>query len=152
MVNERIIQFVCLFIAVLIATLYLNSLKNKPKEIEIKGIENIVIYLNNEKNNLILVNNDTVKELINILPIESQITKEEMYLSLELDRELSSNDKVTKVEKGDVVLFKNKTSSPGNKYIPVSSLSSDSQHAPLQSFPQSTVSGVVSSKNLYMLL
>lgn len=109
MVNERIIQFVCLFIAVLIATLYLNSLKNKPKEIEIKGIENIVIYLNNEKNNLILVNNDTVKELINILPIESQITKEEMYLSLELDRELSSNDKVTKVEKGDVVLFKNKT-------------------------------------------
>ena len=32
-----------------------------------------------------------------------------MYLSLELDRELSSNDKVTKVEKGDVVLFKNKT-------------------------------------------
>lgn len=109
MVNERIIQFVCLFIAVLIATLYLNSLKNKPKEIEIKGIENIVIYLNNEKNNLILSNNDTVKELINILPIESQITKEEMYLSLELDRELSSNDKVTKVEKGDVVLFKNKT-------------------------------------------
>ena len=107
--NERIIQFVCLFIAVLIATLYLNSLKNKPKEIEIKGIENIVIYLNNEKNNLILSNNDTVKELINILPIESQITKEEMYLSLELDRELSSNDKVTKVEKGDVVLFKNKT-------------------------------------------
>lgn len=109
MVNERIIQFVCLFIAVLIATLYLNSLKNKPKEIEIKGIENVVIYLNSEKNNLILVNNDTVKELINILPIESQITKEEMYLSLELDRELSSNDKVTKVEKGDVVLFKNKT-------------------------------------------
>lgn len=109
MVNERIIQFVCLFIAVLIATLYLNSLKNKPKEIEIKGIENIVIYLNNEKNNLILVNNDTVKELINILPIESKIKKEEMYLSLELDRELSSNDKVTKVEKGDVVLFKNKT-------------------------------------------
>ena len=109
MVNERIIQFVCLFIAVLIATLYLNSLKNKPKEIEIKGIENIVIYLNNEKNNLILSNNDTVKELINVLPIESQITKEEMYLSLELDRELSSNDKVTKVEKGDVVLFKNKT-------------------------------------------
>lgn len=109
MVNERIIQFVCLFIAVLIATLYLNSLKNKPKEIEIKGIENIVIYLNNEKNNLILSNNDTVKELINILPIESQITKEEMYLSLELDGELSSNDKVTKVEKGDVVLFKNKT-------------------------------------------
>ena len=109
MVNERIIQFVCLFIAVLIATLYLNSLENKPKEIEIKGIENIVIYLNNEKNNLILSNNDTVKELINILPIESQITKEEMYLSLELDRELSSNDKVTKVEKGDVVLFKNKT-------------------------------------------
>ena len=107
--NERIIQFVCLFIAVLIATLYLNSLKNKPKEIEIKGIENIVIYLNNEKNNLILSNNDTVKELINVLPIESQITKEEMYLSLELDRELSSNDKVTKVEKGDVVLFKNKT-------------------------------------------
>lgn len=107
--NERIIQFVCLFIAVLIATLYLNSLKNKPKEIEIKGIENVVIYLNSEKNNLILVNNDTVKELINILPIESQITKEEMYLSLELDRELSSNDKVTKVEKGDVVLFKNKT-------------------------------------------
>lgn len=109
MVNERIIQFVCLFIAVLIATLYLNSLKNKPKEIEIKGIENIVIYLNNEKNNLILSNNDTVKELINILPIESKIKKEEMYLSLELDRELSSNDKVTKVEKGDVVLFKNKT-------------------------------------------
>ena len=109
MVNERIIQFVCLFIAVLIATLYLNSLKNKPKEIEIKGIENVVLYLNSEKNNLILVNNDTVKELINILPIESQITKEEMYLSLELDRELSSNDKVTKVEKGDVVLFKNKT-------------------------------------------
>lgn len=109
MVNERIIQFVCLFIAVLIATLYLNSLKNKPKEIEIKGIENIVIYLNNEKNNLILSNNDTVKELINILPIESKITKEEMYLSLDLDRELSSNDKVTKVEKGDVVLFKNKT-------------------------------------------
>ena len=36
MVNERIIQFVCLFIAVLIATLYLNSLKNKPKEIENK--------------------------------------------------------------------------------------------------------------------
>lgn len=107
--NERIIQFVCLFIAVLIATLYLNSLKNKPKEIEIKGIENIVIYLNNEKNNLILSNNDTVKELINILPIESKIKKEEMYLSLELDRELSSNDKVTKVEKGDVVLFKNKT-------------------------------------------
>lgn len=109
MVNERIIQFVCLFIAVLIATLYLNSLKNKPKEIEIKGIENIVIYLNNEKNNLILSNNNTVKELINILPIESKIKKEEMYLSLELDRELSSNDKVTKVEKGDVVLFKNKT-------------------------------------------
>lgn len=109
MVNERIIQFVCLFIAVLIATLYLNSLKNKPKEIEIKGIENIVIYLNNEKNNLILSNNDTVKELINILPIESKIKKEEMYLSLKLDRELSSNDKVTKVEKGDVVLFKNKT-------------------------------------------
>lgn len=109
MVNERIIQFVCLFIAVLIATLYLNSLKNKPKEIEIKGIENIVIYLNNEKNNLILSNNDTVKELINILPIESKIKKEEMYLSLELDRELSSNDRVTKVEKGDVVLFKNKT-------------------------------------------
>lgn len=109
MVNERIIQFVCLFIAVLIATLYLNSLKNKPKEIEIKGIENIVIYLNNEKNNLILSNNDTVKELINILPIESKIKKEEMYLSLDLDRELSSNDKVTKVEKGDVVLFKNKT-------------------------------------------
>lgn len=107
--NERIIQFVCLFIAVLIATLYLNSLKNKPKEIEIKGIENIVIYLNNEKNNLILSNNDTVKELINILPIESKIKKEEMYLSLELDRELSSNDKVTKVEKGDVVLFKDKT-------------------------------------------
>ena len=109
MVNERIIQFVCLFIAVLIATLYLNSLKNKPKEIEIKGIENVVIYLNSEKNNLILVNNDTVKELINILPIESKIKKEEMNLSLELDRELSSNDKVTKVEKGDVVLFKNKT-------------------------------------------
>ena len=109
MVNERIIQFVCLFIAVLIATLYLNSLKNKPKEIEIKGIENVVIYLNSEKNNLILSYNDTVKELINILPIESKIKKEEMYLSLELDRELSSNDKVTKVEKGDVVLFKNKT-------------------------------------------
>lgn len=107
--NERIIQFVCLFIAVLIATLYLNSLKNKPKEIEIKGIENVVIYLNSEKNNLILSYNDTVKELINILPIESKIKKEEMYLSLKLDRELSSNDKVTKVEKGDVVLFKNKT-------------------------------------------
>ena len=107
--NERIIQFVCLFIAVLIATLYLNSLKNKPKEIEIKGIENVVIYLNSEKNNLILSYNDTVKELINILPIESKIKKEEMYLSLELDRELSSNDKVMKVEKGDVVLFKNKT-------------------------------------------
>ena len=107
--NERIIQFVCLFIAVLIATLYLNSLKNKPKEIEIKGIENVVIYLNSEKNNLILSYNDTVKELINILPIESKIKKEEMYLSLKLDRELSSNDKVMKVEKGDVVLFKNKT-------------------------------------------
>ena len=109
MVNERIIQIVCLFIAVLIATLYLNSLKNKPKEIEIKGIENVVIYLNSEKNNLILSYNDTVKELINILPIESKIKKEEMYLSLKLDRELSSNDKVMKVEKGDVVLFKNKT-------------------------------------------
>ena len=59
-----LIQFVCIFIAISIATLYLNSIKEKPKEVEIKGVEKISIKLDGENNNLIFNNNETITDIM----------------------------------------------------------------------------------------
>lgn len=104
-----LIQFVCIFIAISIATLYLNSIKEKPKEVEIKGVENINIKLDGENNNLIFNNNETITDIMNLLPIEDTMTNNDNELSLELKEAIKSNpEKIEKASKGDVLLKDNK--------------------------------------------
>lgn len=104
-----LIQFVCIFIAISIATLYLNSIKEKPKEVEIKGVENINIKLDGENNNLIFNNNETITDIMKMLPIEDTMTNNDNELSLELKEAIKSNpEKIEKASKGDVLLKDNK--------------------------------------------
>ena len=104
-----LIQFVCIFIAISIATLYLNSIKEKPKEVEIKGVENISIKLDGENNNLIFNNNETITDIMKMLPIEDTMTNNDNELSLELKEAIKSNpEKIEKASKGDVLLKDNK--------------------------------------------
>lgn len=104
-----LIQFVCIFIAISIATLYLNSIKEKPKEVEIKGVENITIKFDGENNNLIFNNNETITDIMNLLPIEDTMTNNDNELSLELKEAIKSNpEKIEKASKGDVLLKDNK--------------------------------------------
>lgn len=104
-----LIQFVCIFIAISIATLYLNSIKEKPKEVEIKGVENINIKLDGENNNLIFNNNETITDIMKILPIKDTMTNNDNELSLELKEAIKSNpEKIEKASKGDVLLKDNK--------------------------------------------
>lgn len=104
-----LIQFVCIFIAISIATLYLNSIKEKPKEVEIKGVENINIKLDGENNNLIFNNNETITDIMKMLPIEDTMTNNDNELSLELKETIKSNpEKIEKASKGDVLLKDNK--------------------------------------------
>lgn len=104
-----LIQFVCIFIAISIATLYINSIKEKPKEVEIKGVENINIKLDGENNNLIFNNNETITDIMKMLPIEDTMTNNDNELSLELKEAIKSNpEKIEKASKGDVLLKDNK--------------------------------------------
>ncbi len=106
--KEMIIQFICIFIAISIATVYLNSQKVNPKEVEIKRIENVIIKINDESNNLILNNNNSVKELLKQLPIEGIMDNKDNELSLELEEKIISKPiKIEKVSKGDVMLSEN---------------------------------------------
>ena len=103
--NKTIIIFICIFSAIAIGNMYLESIRNKQKEVEVKGIENIKLNINNEKTSLILNKINSVSDLIKLLPIEDTMKNVGGKLSLKLSESISNNPvKVNKVYKGDIML------------------------------------------------
>ena len=106
--NKTVIILICLFSAIAIGNMYLESIRNKQKEVEVKGIENIKLNINNEKTSLILNKTNSVSDLIKLLPIEDTMKNAGGKLSLKLKESISSNPvKVNKVYKGDIMLEDN---------------------------------------------
>lgn len=103
------IQFICLFIAIFITSIYLNKQTTKNKKIEIKTIENMVLKFDNESINLILNNNQTVKSLFEKLPIKMKINKKfEDRIIFKIDKELNiKTKKENNIKKGEIVLDEN---------------------------------------------
>lgn len=103
--NKTVIILICIFSAIAIGNMYLESIRNKQKEVEVKGIENIKLNINNEKTSLILNKTNSVSDLIKLLPIEDTMKNAGGKLSLKLKESISSNPvKVNKVYKGDIML------------------------------------------------
>ncbi|MBQ8535502.1 MAG: hypothetical protein IJ463_07450 [Bacilli bacterium] len=103
--NKTVIIFICIFSAIAIGNMYLESMRNKQKEVEVKGIENIKLNINNEKTSLILNKTNSVSDLIKLLPIEDTMKNAGGKLSLKLKESISNNPvKVNKVYKGDIML------------------------------------------------
>ena len=106
--NKTVIILICIFSAIAIGNMYLESIRNKQKEVEVKGIENIKLNINNEKTSLILNKTNSVSDLIKLLPIEDTMKNAGGKLSLKLKESISSNPvKVNKVYKGDIMLEDN---------------------------------------------
>lgn len=106
--NKTVIILICIFSAIAIGNMYLESIRNKQKEVEVKGIENIKLNINNEKTSLILNKTNSVSDLIKLLPIEDTMKNAGGKLSLNLKESISSNPvKVNKVYKGDIMLEDN---------------------------------------------
>ena len=102
------IILICIFSAIAIGNMYLESIRNKVKEVEVKGIENIKLNINNEKTSIILNKTNSVSDLIKLLPIEDTMKNAGGKLSLKLKESISSNPvKVNKVYKGDIMLEDN---------------------------------------------
>lgn len=103
--NKTVIILICIFSAIAIGNMYLESIRNKQKEVEVKGIENVKLNINNEKTSLILNKTNSVSDLIKLLPIEDTMKNAGGKLSLKLKESISSNPvKVNKVYKGDIML------------------------------------------------
>ena len=106
--NKTVIILICIFSAIAIGNMYLESIRNKQKEVEVKGIENVKLNINNEKTSLILNKKNSVSDLIKLLPIEDTMKNAGGKLSLKLKESISSNPvKVNKVYKGDIMLEDN---------------------------------------------
>lgn len=106
--NKTVIILICIFSAIAIGNMYLESIRNKQKEVEVKGIENVKLNINNEKTSLILNKTNSVSDLIKLLPIEDTMKNAGGKLSLKLKESISSNPvKVNKVYKGDIMLEDN---------------------------------------------
>ena len=106
--NKTVIILICIFSAIAIGNMYLESIRNKKKEVEVKGIENVKLNINNEKTSLILNKTNSVSDLIKLLPIEDTMKNAGGKLSLKLKESISSNPvKVNKVYKGDIMLEDN---------------------------------------------
>ena len=106
--NKTVIILICIFSAIAIGNMYLESIRNKQKEVEVKGIENIKLNINNEKTSLILNKTNSVSDLIKLLPIEDTMKNAGGKISLKLKESISSNPvKVNKVYKGDIMLEDN---------------------------------------------
>ena len=108
--NKTVIIYICIFTAIALGNMYLKSLRKTEKEIEIKGIENIVLKFNDEQTKLVLNKTTTVNELVEMLPIEGTMRNAGGKLSMELPSTIKSNPvKVTQVYKGDIMLEEGKT-------------------------------------------
>ena len=106
--NKTVIILICIFSAIAIGNMYLESIRNKQKEVEVKGIENVKLNINNEKTSIILNKTNSVSDLIKLLPIEDTMKNAGGKLSLKLKESISSNPvKVNKVYKGDIMLEDN---------------------------------------------
>lgn len=106
--NKTVVVYICIFSAIAIANLYLSKMRNKEKEIEIKGIENVVLKINDEKTKLILNDISSVRDLVKRFPIEGTMNNKGGKLIMELPYKISSEPvKVEKVYKGDIMLEDN---------------------------------------------
>lgn len=103
--NKTIIIYICIFTAIVFGNMYINKFKQKQKDIEIKGIESVLLKLNDNKTNIILNKIEPAKEIIEILPIEGKMKNAGGKLSIKLPKTINNTpEKITKVFKGDIML------------------------------------------------
>lgn len=107
--NTILIQLICFFIAILIATKYLNKEKSKTTKIEIKKNNNIIMKLDDEIIYLILYNNEIANIISDCTPIVAKkIKTTEDRIVFEIDKEIAvSPENVKSIKNGDIVLDEN---------------------------------------------
>ena len=107
--NPMLIQFICLFIAILIATLFLEKQKPKQNKIEIKETKTIDIKIDDEIIKIMLYNNENVSNFYETLPVEAKLDiQKEDRLIFKIDKEVNKKlDNVRSVKKGEIVLDEN---------------------------------------------
>ena len=111
--NKLVVSSLLLFIMIIVGIKQFNltpKLKPKTNSTEQTDIK-LKITINDKKYSATILNNETAKEIINMLPLEiemQELNGNEKYYNI--DKKIKSNPtKIKKINKGDIMLFNDDT-------------------------------------------